>query len=353
MTILKSRLLWVLVVVVATVLTLVAWVRWSNNDSDFSLKADHTAVSVANGSQAVMAVSIKSKSSQPVRFSVAHAPAGITFSSITDSEASAHVAVLTFAANSSVKPGDYQVEVTGTSGSSSKTVPLSVHVPHVRPPFTFVIRPSSRTVVSRAKTYYTLVYRPGLPIRAASFTVTGLPANSTHSFTPVLRWPHQDAYRLNVSTTIDVAPGTYPFTVHVTAGSDSADAQGYLIVVNAVIKNFTISGDGAKLLAPGITSPINLAISNNFKRSLTVAGLSVSLVSTSNPACTTSNFVVNQYSGPSTLVVPAHTKQTLSQLGVPRSQWPSVKMVNLLHTNQDVCKNVTLNLTYTGSGSGT
>jgi len=348
MTILKNRYLGVIVAVVALALTLIAWVDWSS-DSEFSLKADHTAVSVATDSQAVMAVKISSRT--PVKFSFSHVPAGLSVDSTSD-PLSPNVAVMAFTADSTVKPGTYPVSVTGTSGNTKRTLSVNVLVGHTRPPFSLVVRPASRTIVSRASTYYTLVYRPGLPIRAADFTVTGLPANTTHSFTPVVTWPHQDAYRLNVGTTIDVAPGTYPFTVHVTAGSDQADASGYLVVVDAVVKGFTISGDAGKLLAPGTTSPINVAINNTFKRDLNFVGLAVSLDSTSNPSCDTSNFVVTQYSGPSTLVIPANTKRTLSQLGVPRSEWPSVKMLNL-STNQDDCKGVTLNLSYIGSGSGT
>jgi len=352
MTILKSRYFGVLVAIVALALTLVAWVDWSS-DSEFSLKADHSAVSVTTGSQAVLAVKIgsRSTSAKPVSFSFGHVPAGVTASVVSD-PLSPDTAVMAFTAGSAVKAGSYPVTVTGTSGSTKRTLSVNVSVGHTPPPFTLVVRPASRTVVSRANTYYSLVYRPGLPVRAADFTVTGLPANSTHSFTPIGTWPHQDAYRLNVGTTIDVAPGTYPFTVHVTAGSDQADASGYLIVVNAVVQNFTISGDGAKQLAPGISTPINVAINNTFKRDLNFVGLNVSLDSTSNPACDTSNFVVTQYSGPSTLVIPAHTKRSLVALGVPRSQWPSVTMLNL-PTNQDDCKGVTVNLTYTGAGSGT
>jgi len=348
MTILKTRYVGVLLAVIALALTVIARVDRSS-DSSFSLKADHTAVSVTADSQAVMAVKIGSRS--PVKFSFNHVPAGVK-ASVTSDPLSPDVAVMAFTADSAAKAGTYPVTVTGTSGSAERTLSVNVVVGHTPPPFSLVIRPASRTVVSRASTYYSLIYRPGLPIRAADFTVTGLPVNATYSFTPVVSWPHQDAYHLNVATTIDVAPGTYPFTVHVTAGSDQGDASGYLIVVNAVVKDFTISGDAGKLLAPGLTSPINVAISNTFKRDLTVAGLAVSLVGTSNPLCDTSNFVLTQYSGPATLLVPSHTKRSLSQLGVPRSQWPSVKMLDL-STNQDDCKGVTLNLTYTGSGSGT
>lgn len=355
MTILKSRYIGVLVAIVALALTLIAWVDWSSN-SDFSLKADHDAVSVTANSQAVMAVHISTKTSnaKPVKFSFSHVPAGVSVSATSD-PLSPDIAVIGVETSSTAKPGNFQLTVTGTNGAAkhSFTVPVSVSVPvRTKPPFTMVVRPASHTVVSRWHTRFSVVTYPGRLPMPVTLTVSGLPSGASATFMSA-GWVNGSAYMMNVSTTIDTAPGTYLFTVHGVEGAQSADAQGYLTVVNAVLKPFTIAGDGSKVLSPGITSPINLSISNTFKRDLTVAGLSVALVSTSNPSCATSNFVVTQYSGPSSLVVPHMSKRTLAQLGVPRSQWPSVKMINLLHTNQDTCKNVTLNLTYTGSGSGT
>lgn len=346
-----KRALWAPVVIAALLLSAFVYVKWTSG-SDFSLSADRTSVAVGADSETVVAVKVASKSSSPaVRFTIAHAPGGISLSTHTAAESSSHVVVLTLAAAATTRPGTYPVSVVGTSGSFQHTLSMSIAV-HTPPPFTFVMRPAVQTIESRGSTGYSLLFHPGHNPATPVFTVTGLPTNATYDIVKQ-DWVNDALYRLYVHTTIDVAPGSYLLNVHIAIGSDSADAQAYLVVTNAVVKDFTISGDARNLLSPGRTSPINLAISNTFKRDLTVTGLTVGLVGTSDPSCATSNFQLTQYSGPSTLTVPAHSKKTLLQLGVPVSAWPKVTMVNLSNVNQDACKNVTLNLTYSGSGSGT
>lgn len=348
--ILSKKALVVPVVIAALLLSLLAYVKWTSG-SDFALSTDQTSVSVGAASEAVVAVKVDSKSSSPaVRFSIAHAPAGISLTTHSDAEHAAHVVVLTVAASATAKPGSYPVTVVGKSGDFTHTLSMNVAV-HTPPPFTFVMRPAVRTIVSRASTWFSLIFHPGHNPATPAFTVTGLPTGATYSVVKQ-DWPNEALYRLNVGTTIDVAPGSYLVNVHIALGSDSSDAQAYLVVTNLVAKNFTISGDARGPLFPGRTSPINVTISNTFKRDLTVTGLTVSIAGTSDPSCAASNFTLTQYSG-SALTVPAHSKRTLSQLGVPTSAWPKIKMINLLHVNQDACKDITVNLSYSAAGSGT
>lgn len=355
MAILKSRLFWVPGIVVAIALAVLVWVNRTTNGPDFALIGDHTAVSVSPDSQAVMAVKISSRTSAPpVKFSFSHVPDGVTVTAASD-PLSPDVAVISVATSPTAKPGNFQLAVTGTSGSRKHrfTVPVSIVAPaaHVRPPLTMVVNPATRTVISRGFTRYNVITNPGRQPVPVTLSISGLPTGATATFTQGT-WPNGAAYILRIATTIDTAPGTYLFDVHAVEGTETADAQAYLVVVNAVVKNFTISGNAAHALRPGSTSPINVAITNTFKRDLNLTGLTVALHSTSDVNCTTSNFTLTQYSGPTTLVIPAHSKRTLSQLGVPTSAWPKITMLNL-PTNQDDCKGVTINLTYAGSGGGT
>jgi hypothetical protein len=49
-------------------------------------------------------------------------------------------------------------------------------------------------------------------------------------------------------------------------------------------------------------------------------------------------------------VVPANSTRTLTQLGVPQSQWPTVQMLD--SGNQDGCKTASVNLQYSGNATG-
>jgi hypothetical protein len=106
------------------------------------------------------------------------------------------------------------------------------------------------------------------------------------------------------------------------------------------------------VLAPGAPSAaVDLAITNPFTAAMTVTALGVSVTGTSISACAVGNYDVTAYSGPFPLTIPPGTTRTLSQLGVPRAQWPQVQMLNL-PANQDACKGATVQLHYSGTGSG-
>lgn len=374
MTITRSRKLGAFVVVVALVLAAVAWIASTRKTSDFALSSDHSAVSVMVDSQAVLAVTIASKSDvQSMMFTFSRPPAGITVSATPDSSGDPHLAVVTVEASPTARPGRFALGVTGTSSGTRHTLSVPVTVTGysaasrgittagdvsasksatalVLPaPLSVVIRPSLRTI-SHGPAYYSVVVNPYRQMVPVHLTVTGLPAGITGSFSPG-RLASGAGYELITTDTLDAAPGLYQFTVHATVGTQTATAQAYLHVVNFVAKSFTISATAIHPLYPGSTAPLNLVLTNTFKRDLDVASLHVAITGTSNHACTASNFAIVQYSGP-TLVVPAHTQRSLIQLGVAPTATPKLKMLNL-PTNQDACKNITINLKYTGTGSGT
>jgi hypothetical protein len=116
-------------------------------------------------------------------------------------------------------------------------------------------------------------------------------------------------------------------------------------------QNFGLAGSADRLLAPGVSGFIDVAITNPNNQPLNVTNLSVAVTGTSKPACTTSNFSVTQFSGTYPITVPANSTRTLSQLGITQSQRPKVTMINL-PVNQDVCKNTGVALSFTGTGSG-
>jgi hypothetical protein len=134
---------------------------------------------------------------------------------------------------------------------------------------------------------------------------------------------------------------------------DASTAAVYSWTVTVPPGEFTLGGDLSNSLHPGLTSPLNVRITNPGKQDLAVAGITVTVRSSTtrsgqpNPACDgTTNLVVSwQYSGPVPLKVPAGRSRTLADLGVPTSAWPQLTMPNL-PVNQDACKSTTCSLSY-------
>jgi hypothetical protein len=129
------------------------------------------------------------------------------------------------------------------------------------------------------------------------------------------------------------------------------------LVVSSKGKDFSISGNVSGLLAPGVSRPLNLTLTNPNNQPLAISNLTVTVKSVTKAAhapvgaCTTSDYAVVQYSGPYPLSVPANGSATLTSLGVASSKWPQVKMLDAAY-NQDGCKGATVTLAYSGSGSG-
>jgi hypothetical protein len=132
-----------------------------------------------------------------------------------------------------------------------------------------------------------------------------------------------------------------------------AYAQSKLEVSAPAGKPFTVAGDLSGPLAPGIPPrPLDLTLSNTNNQDLAITNLTVTVARTSaGAACAPTNFTVVQFSGPYPVRLGANRTASLSQLGVPSSNWPKVGMLDL-PVNQDACKNVTVTLAYSGSGQG-
>jgi len=127
--------------------------------------------------------------------------------------------------------------------------------------------------------------------------------------------------------------------------------------------NFGISGSLTATLAPGVSAPLNLSITNpySFSGGLKILSLTVTVNQatvkntspnpSSNPSCVgPDNIAVTQASFTSPLTVPRNSTRSLSDLSVPTTQWPQILMRNLT-TNQDACKNTTFTFTYTGTAT--
>jgi hypothetical protein len=114
---------------------------------------------------------------------------------------------------------------------------------------------------------------------------------------------------------------------------------------------FSISGyppAGAPLY-PGAAVPLNLVFTNAHAAPITVQSVTVSVTGTSAGSCGAANFSVSQQLQ-ATPTVPASATVSLQQLGVDQSDWPQLRMLD--SGNQDVCRNASVDLAYTGTATG-
>ena len=123
-----------------------------------------------------------------------------------------------------------------------------------------------------------------------------------------------------------------------------------------VTRSFTITGNPPGLNYPGYAQPIDLVITNPYFFDLTVTSVDVTIQDKTttpsgapNPSCVgTENFrLASPFQGP--VDVPARSTKSLSQLGIPQSQWPRIEMIDLPRS-QDGCKNANFTITYSGLG---
>jgi hypothetical protein len=218
------------------------------------------------------------------------------------------------------------------------------------PPFTASATPTTITASAGTSVQYALTITRNHFAGTVSFALAGLPPASTYSFSPASTTGTSST--LQVTTTAATPPNAYPMTVTATSGGTASSVAIKLNVsAGQTGKHFTISGVAAGALAPGVSAPINLAITNPNAVTLNVTNLTVTLAGTTTSSCAINNYAVTQFSGTYPVAVPAGATRTLSQLGIGQAAWPSIRMLNLA-TNQDACRGTAVQLAYTGTGTG-
>lgn len=298
-----------------------------------------------------------SASGLPSGSSAAFAPASVTLTA--SGSASTATTNLTVTTTSTTPIGTKTLTIKGTSGKVSGSVdagltvnyPLSSSISMTSTPATVMLEPGATANYAIALT------RTNLP-GTVTFSVSGgLPTGATASFSPNPTTGNNSA--LQIATKSSTPEGSS--TLHLVAsGNDPGGTTRYAyasveLVVDKGGRPFTISGSVTGL-APGLSQPLNLTLSNPNKKALSVSNLGVTITQVTRAAgvtmpCGTGDYAVTQYAGPYPVTVPANGSISLSQLTVPSSVWPKVTMLNR-PVNQDGCKGARLTLTYSGSGYG-
>lgn len=149
----------------------------------------------------------------------------------------------------------------------------------------------------------------------------------------------------------DARPGSSRLVIYGRSRTRGKRINRYAVVWLTVAPRgrFSVSGDLAVPLHPGLEAPLDLTLKNPNNFALRVLGLTVAVrPATSSSACNGSaNFAVAPYSGPTPLLLrPGSTR--LSALVPDPARWPQVAMLDLPF-NQDACRRTRLVLDYGGT----
>ena len=284
-----------------------------------------------------------------------------TSGSLTFTSTTTQTSTLSVGTSPSTPTGSVTFTVSGTSGKVFGSVNggLTVNAP-VTGSLAMTASPASSTISPGSSAVYGVTITRTNLTAAVTFTLTGaLPTGATYAFTPSSTTGNTSS--LQVDTKSTTPTGTYSLNL-VASGTDVGGvtrtaSAAVTLVVSTKGKDFAISGDLVGLLAPGLSRPLNLTLTNPNNQNIAISNLTVTIKSVTKAAhapagaCSTSDYAVTQYSGPYPLSAPANGSATLSSLGVASSKWPQVRMLDTA-LNQDGCKGATVTLAYSGSGSG-
>jgi len=199
-------------------LTHTAQVNLTVAATDFSVTATPSSQNVAPGKSTSYTVNVTPSGgfTGSVSFSVAGLPSGATSGFTPISVSGSGSSTLTVNASSSTPAGTYPLTITATSGSLTHTAQVSLTVAD----FSISVSPSSQTLTStgNSKATYTVTITALGPFSATTtFSVSGLPARTSASFSPG-SLPGKGTSTLTITAKGKAPTGTYSLTVSATGG---------------------------------------------------------------------------------------------------------------------------------------
>ncbi len=261
------------------------------------------------------------------------------------------------ATTSSTALGSASPTVIATSGKISNSLSLGLTVSAATTSAVSVsASPASVTMAPGAMAVYTIAVARTDYSGPVTFAVTGLPAGASAGFAP--NPATGTSATLQVSTSDTMKDGSYSLGVVATGSGGLTGSAAVQLVLQTSGKPFTISGTLAGL-SPGTSLPLNLTLTNQNKKQISISNLTVTVQSVTptqeaisrGQSCTTADYAVLQYSGGYPLALDGLATATLAGLRVAQSAQPHIVMRDTT-TNQDGCKGATVNLAYSGSGQG-
>lgn len=334
--------------------------------ADFTVAASPSSQSAPQGQSALFTVTLSGTNgfASPVQLTASGLPTGaiasFSPSQLTKGSGTSSVSVTTSA---STPTGTYRdVTVTGTSGSLTHSTKVTLSVTaYVAPSFSLSAGPGSNSMLpGDTATYQVNVAATGGFSGSVALSTLGvLPAGMTPSFSPASVTPGHSS-TLTVTTKSNTASGNYTLTIAGNSAGQTQQTTSVGLNLNGTGRTFGINGPSFSNIAPGVTVPLDLTISNPNNQPLNVTNLTVTVQSVTKAAgvdpslsCTTADYVVTQYGGSYPLAVGANaTAVKLSTLDTVAGHLPTVGMVNSSSANQDGCRGATVVLGFTGAGQG-
>jgi hypothetical protein len=178
------------------------------------------------------------------------------------------------------------------ANNSATSAAIAVTVSNVSD-YSLSLTPASVTVTAGSAASYTVnIARSGGFAGSVTFSVAGLPAGASGTFTPNPATANSSS--LSITTTTATAAGTYPFTVTGTSGTLSHAASGTLVVQAAPAGNFTLAITPASVTVQsnGGTATYTVNITRTTFTSaisFSVTGLPAGVTASFNPTSTTAN----------------------------------------------------------------
>jgi len=190
-----------------------------------------------------------------------------------------------------------------------------------------------------------------------------LPAGVSAAFAP--RATRSPVSILTLRTSPRLRPGTYRVPVrargrfHARPRYRMREAWTTLTLIVPALPHraFDLRGTLARPLAPGVSSPVDVRLTNPYRSAMRVHRITVRVARIHAPAsdtgrrCTLADFAVTPFTAARGFVVPRHSTRSLRALRVPTRDWPHVAMRNR-SVNQDGCKGATLTLGFTAAAIG-
>lgn len=159
---------------------------------------------------------------------------------------------------------------------------------------------------------------------------------------------------LSVTAIAGIALGALAIWALTVAANDSGYG-GSRVFLGTPVESFTITGDLTAPVTPGNSIPLDLAVSNEHERVMTVSQLSITIDEVVAPnarpdlPCSVADFTIEQAAPDFEFTVEPQATSSLSETVVKREAWPRVGMHNT-SSNQDGCKGASVTLAYAASG---
>jgi hypothetical protein len=163
-----------------------------------------------------------------ITFSVTGLPAGATSSFSPASVVNSGTSVLTITTAATTAQGSYPLSIIGNDGTVGHSAQVTLVVGN--PDFTLAASPTSQTVIQGGSTTYTVTQTAVNNYAATvSYSVSGLPAGATASFSPA-SITGSGTTTLSVSTVSTTPSGNYSITIIGTDGTLTHTASVTLVV---------------------------------------------------------------------------------------------------------------------------